>query len=175
MNLVPKKIYPRYGDIGTYTLQFPKDSNEMNKYFAREINTLSGKVIMFRGSNDKYITSNKMEQEFASQQAYLTITSLSDTEVIEWFRDYEKLPHADNSMTIEEASEFLFTDPNEEDTINILKRFGYIKASNEEILKLEKKQARINVKQQLNDIPDKDLISILRDRGYVGFRKSSKG
>jgi len=172
MNLVPKKISPRYSSIGTYELKFPCDNNEMLNFFAGKTNNLTGKVVLFRGYGDKYITANKLELEFASRQAYLSVRSLEDHDIVEYFRKAESLPHADNTMTVQEAAEFLFKDPEEDDVILILKENGYLNASEVDRAIIESnKRMRSDSSKELTD---EELIELLRQRGYVGMRKKSK-
>lgn len=173
MNLVPRKISPRYSAIGTYELKFPKDIDEMNRYFAGKTNNLTGKVVLFRGYFDKYVSSDKLELEFASRQAYLVVKNLEDEDIIEYFREAGTLPHADNTMTVEEAAEFLFKDPEEDDVALILKENGYLKSSEKDLEIIASNNRRGRAEDV--ELTDEELITLLRERGYVGMRKKSSG
>jgi len=154
MSCKPMKIQPRFSFIGTYELTFPANDKEYEDFRSHKSNRLTGRTVVLRNSSDSFISSSPKELDFASTLPFLAVLDLDNEEIIEAFMDGKLSPHADDSLTKEEALEFIFKDPAEKDVREKLLKYGYIKSGKETY-----------------EPEDNELIRLLTKRGYIVTRK----
>ena len=120
---------------------------------------LNGDSILITHENP-YITSDIKELQHLGSQTFLKVLDAEDKDYKNLLLDTRFLPEVKKILNIEDAKEFLWKDDQEDMVIKKLTERGYFVSKDDPTT------------DSAIELSDEALIAMLRDRGYIGFRKS---